>query len=466
MKRLLALYMKLKIRIPTIFVCSLLLLATCIIGISFRRYEKINVDKHVTLAEGVTKLMADRFDGEKTAYYVQNGYSSEEYVNIVDYYRTLRECNPDVRYMYVYKLHKDSEDGSVKGLVILDLDEENPAIIGNEKLFEDEFSDDFDKMTVENEAVWHIVESEEKGGSLISYVRPILDADGNYACSACVDFSLNELYGRGIDFIIELLVVIGIIVFFVIATINIVLSKILFMPLERMTKCIESFKFESDEDRVNNFNNILALDINVKNEIDELYEALVMSLHDSAYYMTNLNRAKSEIKEISETANKDSLTGVGSKIAYDEAVRKLQNDIDRGECRKYAIIMIDINNLKYINDTYGHEYGDEYIKGCCSIICDIFKRSPVFRIGGDEFVVIIRDREYSTRSELIDDFEDAFDASYANESAKEYYRYSASYGIAEYDPSSDKKVEEVFKKADKIMYKHKNEFKAAHGSYR
>lgn len=43
--------------------------------------------------------------------------------------------------------------------------------------------------------------------------------------------------------------------------------------------------------------------------------------------------------------------------------------------------------LDCLNDTYGHTAGDNYIKGCCKVICQIYKHSPVFRIGGDEFKI-------------------------------------------------------------------------------
>jgi diguanylate cyclase (GGDEF)-like protein len=121
--------------------------------------------------------------------------------------------------------------------------------------------------------------------------------------------------------------------------------------------------------------------------------------------------------------------------------------------------MIDINNLKYVNDSFGHEHGDEYIKGCCNIICNVYKKSPVFRIGGDEFVVILRGNDYVNRMDCFDSLEDLFDESCGNTSAEEYCRYSASFGMADYDPSTDKTVDDVFKRADKLMYDFKKEFK-------
>ena len=471
MKKILKTLMTLKVRIPIIFVVSLLILATCIIGVSFRRYERINLDKHVTMAEGITELMAERFDADRVDYYLKNNYASEEYLDLIRYYDILRDSYPDVRYMSVYRLSFDDKSKTPYGQAIVVINNSTDVFtewgedsIGEFHEVPNEFVDDFELMTAQKECVWHIVENQKS--SIVTFVRPVLDCNGNYVCSAVVGFSLNAMYAKGIDFIIELLVVVAAVIIGVLVTINLVLSAILFKPLSRMTKCIESFKFDTDEDRFNNVNSMEALNIHVRNEIDELYNALVLSLKDSAYYMSSFNRAKNEINKISETAYKDPLTGVGSKAAYNDAVISLKNEMARNNEFQFAIVMADINNLKYVNDTYGHELGDEYIKGCCRIICNIFEESQVYRIGGDEFVVILKDSDYFCRVMLMDDLEFEFDKAYENNSVSEYCRYSASFGMAEYDPAGDKNVEDVFKRADKLMYEYKKEFKKANGSYR
>lgn len=65
----------------------------------------------------------------------------------------------------------------------------------------------------------------------------------------------------------------------------------------------------------------------------------------------------------------------------------------------FAIVMFDVNDLKKINDTAGHQAGDQYLCEACKIICDIFKRSPVFRVGGDEFAVIAQNNDYTCLEE-------------------------------------------------------------------
>ena len=167
---------------------------------------------------------------------------------------------------------------------------------------------------------------------------------------------------------------------------------------------------------------------------------------------------------MSQTAYKDALTSVGNKAAYNRELENLAQDIELKNVL-FAIVMIDINNLKYINDTFGHEAGDKYIKGCCGIICKTYRHSPVFRIGGDEFVVVLKNRDYVKRFMLYTKIGMSFMQAYGKNSKKPWERYSASVGMAEYE-LGDESAEAVFKRADALMYENKMQFKAKHGSYR
>ena len=92
-----------------------------------------------------------------------------------------------------------------------------------------------------------------------------------------------------------------------------------------------------------------------------------------------------------EMARRDELTHTKNKTAYHEMEKELQLLMDEG-CQPFGIVVCDINGLKVINDTEGHKAGDDYIKASCMLVCRIFHHSPVFRIGGDEFVAVLRGR--------------------------------------------------------------------------
>ena len=126
--------------------------------------------------------------------------------------------------------------------------------------------------------------------------------------------------------------------------------------------------------------------------------------------------------------------------------------------------MIDLNNLKYINDTFGHEAGDIYIKGSCEIVTRTFTHSPLYRVGGDEFVVVLMGEDYRNRDELVSRVREDFIKSYQNKRVPPPERYSASVGIAVYAEGDT--VDTVFKRADQAMYAEKMLFKMKNGSYR
>ena len=163
-----------------------------------------------------------------------------------------------------------------------------------------------------------------------------------------------------------------------------------------------------------------------------------------------------ELKSEKELARRDDLTGVKNKTAYKELAASLQANLDNGiECPAFAIVLCDTNNLKLINDTKGHAAGDEYIRASSHLLCNIFVHSPVFRIGGDEFVVFLRGSDYLLRHELMNKLQNQVQEN--NKTGKGVILAS---GIAEYTPESDYLVSDIFDRADKEMYENKKQLKS------
>ena len=115
-------------------------------------------------------------------------------------------------------------------------------------------------------------------------------------------------------------------------------------------------------------------------------------------------QSKKELGVIREIATRDALTGVGSKYAYTERMSVLNDTFRKGELNRLAVLACDLNGLKYINDTCGHAAGDEFICQAARMICDVYKHSSVFRVGGDEFVTLLQGEDYDRRRELLEHF--------------------------------------------------------------
>ena len=165
------------------------------------------------------------------------------------------------------------------------------------------------------------------------------------------------------------------------------------------------------------------------------------------------NRANQERDEARTAAFTDPLTGVKSKHAFLLKQKEINDAIRDGEAEEFAVAVCDVNGLKVINDTQGHKAGDEYILNASRMICDIFQHSPVYRTGGDEFVVILCGRDYLIRKELALALHDR---SVAHIPTKEVV---ISGGLSDYKPGEDASFHEAFERADALMYEEKRALK-------
>ena len=158
---------------------------------------------------------------------------------------------------------------------------------------------------------------------------------------------------------------------------------------------------------------------------------------------------KEQLQSAMEMAYRDPLTGVKSKHAYNEAEKRMDQRIAEGLVNGFSVVVFDLNDLKQINDSRGHEVGDEYIKDACKLICTCFKHSPVFRIGGDEFTAILEGEDYANQDELLAKFERQVLENLDRD------RSVVAFGCSRFNPQQDRKIRTVFERADAMMYKEK-----------
>ena len=151
----------------------------------------------------------------------------------------------------------------------------------------------------------------------------------------------------------------------------------------------------------------------------------------------------------------DALTHVKNKGAFSVFIDELQEEINGGRMQtEFAFGVFDCDDLKFVNDRFGHDKGDIYLKTASHTICGIFKNSPVFRIGGDEFSVILRNEDYVNRDELINKFKAAC-LEVNGKTDNVWEQVHVSMGVAEYEPLLDNAVIDVVRRADKVMYEDK-----------
>ena len=162
------------------------------------------------------------------------------------------------------------------------------------------------------------------------------------------------------------------------------------------------------------------------------------------FYNIQSIKMRDKLYEQSVKISVDPLTGVYSRFAYNEYIANHKNT----PTNNFVVFLIDINGLKVVNDTLGHEAGDELICGAAACITSTFKdKGNTYRIGGDEFVVFChmnKDEVESTINNLNNTIN--------NWSGTRVDNLSISFGFAHYDDYPNLTIEELTKEADKEMY--------------
>lgn len=163
-------------------------------------------------------------------------------------------------------------------------------------------------------------------------------------------------------------------------------------------------------------------------------------------------------KMLENMAYTDILTGLKNRTAFEER----QKEMVFSETVRPGLIIFDINNLKITNDIYGHQAGDKMIKTFGSVLSEIFPIGKVFRIGGDEFCVIMeKATEKGIKSRLRKLDVKLHEVNMIEQNVK----ISTAIGYGIYAPGKDDGFDSLFKRVDMLMYAHKQEQKRSSEAY-
>lgn len=162
--------------------------------------------------------------------------------------------------------------------------------------------------------------------------------------------------------------------------------------------------------------------------------------------------AMTEAQKYEQLAYHDPMTGCLNRLAWADVIRGVDVEKNSG-----VVLMFDLNDLKVINDTKGHEYGDKYITESAYILKEVLATSgSIFRVGGDEFCILLHATKLKEAEEFVIKIEEAF---------KKYNKshpdmpISIAYGYAKYDKLTDMDLNDTRSRADSEMYRKKFEMK-------
>ena len=184
--------------------------------------------------------------------------------------------------------------------------------------------------------------------------------------------------------------------------------------------------------------------------------AVAIGMLINNYRLMSRRQKESEaaLGSMKNTAYRDAMTGVKNKNAYAEKEIEMTEQIKLGLIDEFAVVVCDVNGLKYVNDTYGHKAGDAYICASCKMVCETFKHSPVYRIGGDEFIAIMTGGDFAIRDKLMNDINSEVEGNIGTT------KPVVAVGMALFDKENDNTFHSVFERADTAMYARKQTLKA------
>ena len=283
------------IRLPLLVVASVIVIMVVVLPLVYQRFHSRMIDQYTRMAEGVTRLMVNAFDGDKAEEYMEKNFDLPEYVETVDYFYSLRDNYPDILYMYIYRFETDG------GHVVIDLDAdwwENGEGYEPGTIYETEepFTSHLEEVMAGKQIAGYS-ELTKEDGYLFTYTRPIFRSDGSYACTAAVDFSMDRLTEMDRDFTIKLALILLGIGILVLVFDFIIIHRRITEPINKLSQCADKFSYDTEEDRRRNLDLLDSVNIHTGDEIEDVYHMLQSVTHDSFRATDNLLQAQEGIRE-------------------------------------------------------------------------------------------------------------------------------------------------------------------------
>lgn len=306
------------------------------------------------------------------------------------------------------------------------------------------------------------ITNKEEYGALLTSGKPILDENGEIIALVVVDITMDEIT-RLRDFYFLIMAGILLVLAALVSLIaSFLVNRYVVKPINILSETSLEYCGDTGSQEHHRFEN---LNIRTGDEIEALANSMARMEKDINEHISNLLKTTNELltarkieTELNRIANIDALTRVQNKRAYDKEVARLNQEIESGRA-KFGIVMVDLNNLKKLNDIYGHEKGDIGISTLCAMVCSIFRYSAVFRIGGDEFAVILEGDDLEFAEDLLGELNTELLTRQMDDRFEPWERISAAMGCAFYIPDKDKNVDSVFRRADTTMYDNKKKMK-------
>ena len=454
--------------------CILFIVVLCVVlGLASRvNYKRMLYQRYESFIADILHYVDRHIDDDDLVRCIQTLERSEKYDELELFMDSIKE-DFSIHYLYIIKPLNTDDTKCIMSVVSAEnyydryVDTDGNLYLG--WISDDEFDSDTARkfFNIMNQKKVIFFEETTEWGTDYTGAMGLFDSNNKPYAVLAVDVDITEIktliHQRSLE-AAEIIILLG--VFFISVFLFWVLKNIT-NPIALLEKSVVDFAKRSHGQRDVSALHFEAPKITTNNEIGSLSDAVASMTEDMRAYVTDMlslekqaDDMKKKASQMSELANKDALTGVRNKTAYDKEIIRMEYALSVGKQTAFGIGMIDLNFLKRINDTYGHEQGDYAIKKLCRVVCATFVHSPVFRIGGDEFVVILEGSDYENVQTLSAELKQKMQSMEEDTNLEPWEKVSASVGFAFYDKDQDTSVLNVFRRADAEMYACKKNMKA------
>lgn len=375
-----------------------------------------------------------------------------------EYFRTVYDLP------YNYYMYPSGEGSHIIYVIDLERVEEEKTQDGRMHLMDD-YEEDPNELAVcfqtweTGSEVNDYDEFDNEYGRTYSYYLPVY-INGEKCGIVGVDKDIDKVNKEIIRNILESITFISLIIITAMVFAIIYINKYYVSRLFQLNEYVEEYARDKDSKIIEKIKE----QAKGNDEIDVLSKRIVFMINQIQKYIDevmniteNLSSTNEKLERMTELSEKDGLTGLGNKFAYLKTEKRL-NEMVKDQIAHFAIIMIDLNFLKKMNDDYGHDKGDLAIQKISQDLKTAFPNNRIFRIGGDEFVVVVEDYGGLGNIEImVNNFKSIVSI---NNGMMPWEQVSAAVGYAEYDKNTDVNTNNTFKRADDMMYRNKKIMKA------
>lgn len=318
----------------------------------------------------------------------------------------------------------------------------------------------FDAMKTPGEFSVFTANSEDYGHTH-TVCKPLIAADGNVIGLICAEVGHSDMH-RSINLYVICSVALIIIICGIFAYAGgKVLKKIIVDPLRLLEQHAREFAENSRGKRDLSALTFNTPDIRTQNEIESLADAITQMAEDMKVYVTDILEAEQraetamdEAYDLTRIAYEDSLTNARSKVAYDEKKVELDKAI-KGGGAQFAVVMVNLVDSKRVDDIYGTEAGRKYIISGCDLIRDVYPFAQVYRVGDNDFAVVLDGEEYARRDELFEELKNHFDEAKDDKQREPWTRCIGVCGMTEFIKDADESADQVCRRAEMILFRNK-----------